>query len=72
MCEMRRRGVAAAAICSEPFSQLARTQAAILGVPDLSLIVIPHPLGGATREEVRRRADVAFPQLLQLLQGFRQ
>lgn len=37
-------------------------------MPDLPLIVIPHPLGGATLPEVSARADVAFEQLMKLLQ----
>ncbi len=67
MCEMRKRGVSAAVICSEPFVKLARAQARVFGVPDLALIVIPHPLGGLNMEAVGSRADMANPQLQALI-----
>ena len=67
MCEMRKRGVSAAVICSEPFVKLARAQARVFGVPDLALIVIPHPLGGLNMKAVGSRADMANPQLQALI-----
>ena len=67
MIEMRRRGIPAVVICSELFVQLGRTQAQVLGVPDLPLIVIKHPLGGLALLDVKARADSALAQLLDLL-----
>jgi hypothetical protein len=67
MIEVRRRGVASAVICSEPFVQLGRTQSRVLGVPDLPLIVIKHPLGGLALDDVEARADSALAQLLDIL-----
>jgi hypothetical protein len=64
---MRKRGVSAAVICSEPFVKLARAQARVFGVPDLALIVIPHPLGGLNIEGVASRAETANPQLQALI-----
>jgi len=67
MCEIRKRGVAAAVICSEPFMKLAKAQAKVFGVPDLPLIVIAHPLGGLGLDGVKDRVDVAAPQLAALI-----
>ena len=67
MCEMRKRGVEAAVICSEPFLGLARTQARVFGVPDLKIILIPHPLGGLDPDGVKSRAEVAAPQAVRLV-----
>ena len=67
MCEVRKRGVAAAVICSEPFVKLAQTQAKVFGVPDLPLIVIQHPLGGLDMAGVRSRVAAAAPQLIELV-----
>ena len=67
MCEIRKHGVSAAVICSEPFVKLAKTQARVFGVPDLDLIVIPHPLGGLDMDGVRSRAGIAISQLLTLI-----
>ena len=67
MIEVRRRGIPSVVICSEPFVQLGRTQAKVLGVPDLPLIVIKHPLGGLALLDVKARADAALAQLLDVL-----
>ena len=67
MCELRKRGLATAVIVSEPFLKLGKTQARVLGVPDLPLLQIPHPLGGLGMEKVRERAAVALPQLLKVI-----
>jgi hypothetical protein len=49
MAELRKRGLVTAVIYSGPFRKLGETQARIFGVPELPLIEIPHPLGGASR-----------------------
>ena len=67
MCELRKRGVAAAVICSEPFVGLAKTQARVFGVAELPLIVIPHPLGGLDMAAVKSRLEIAVPQALKLV-----
>ncbi len=46
MSELRKRGLVTAVICTDPFLKLGRAQSRVFGVPDLPLIVIPHPLGG--------------------------
>jgi hypothetical protein len=67
MTELRKRGVGSAVICSGPFVKLGQAQSRVFGVPDLPLIVIPHPLGGIALDEVRGRAEVAIPKLINLL-----
>jgi hypothetical protein len=67
MCELRKRGLAAAVIVSEPFLKLGKTQARVFGVPDLPLLVIPHPLGGLSLEQVEGRAQHAIPQVVKLV-----
>jgi hypothetical protein len=64
MVELRKRGVLTAVICSESFQSLALHQARVFGWPDMPLIVIPHPLGGLSREEVKARAEIAVAQLV--------
>src|ERR1700682_4801917 len=71
MCELTRRGVAAVAICSEPFLKLGKAQSRVFGVPDLPLVVIPHPLGGISIEQVEGRALAALSQVVQLIKGQR-
>ena len=54
-------------ICSEPFVKLARTEAGVFGVAELPLVVIRHPLGGLSRDEVRERAAQAVPAIVAAL-----
>ena len=67
MSELRKRGVFAAVICTEPFLKLGKAQAKVFGVPDLPLLQIQHPLGGLNLDKVRERAAVALPQLLKVV-----
>ena len=46
MCELRKRGLKTAVIVSVPFENLGKAQSRVFGVPDLPLVIIPHPLGG--------------------------
>jgi hypothetical protein len=67
MCELRKRGLVTAVICSEPFLKLGKNQARVFGVPDLPLLLIPHPLGGLSLEQVEGRAAHAVPQIIDLV-----
>ena len=67
MAELRKRGLVTAVVCSDVFVKLGQTQAKVFGVPDLPLIVIPHPLGGLDLANVKARAEVAVPQFVKLL-----
>ena len=67
MAQLRKRGLVTAVIYSGPFRKLGETQARIFGVPELPLIEIPHPLGGVSIDEVRERAEVAVPVVVDLI-----
>lgn len=67
MAQLRKRGLVAAVICSDPFLKLAQTQARVFGIPDLPLMMIPHPLGGISLDDVKARARHVLPELLKLL-----
>ena len=69
MSELRKRGLVTAVICSGPFMRLGQAQARTFGVPDLPLIQIPHPLGGLGIEGVQGRAEVAVPQVVDLIKS---
>ena len=72
MAELRKRGLITAVICSTPFEKLGRTQAKVLGVPDLPIVMIEHPLGGIPIEAVRARVAQASPVVLSLLKEWAQ
>jgi hypothetical protein len=67
MCELRKRGLVTAVICSEPFLKLGKNQSRVFGVPDLPLVLIPHPLGGLDLAGVQGRAGHAIPQVVSLI-----
>ena len=67
MANLRKRGLTAAVIGSDPFLTLGQAQARVFGVPDLPWLVIKHPLGGQSIEEVKSRADHAVTQFVKLL-----
>ena len=67
MSELRKRGLVTTVICSDPFIRLGKTQAMVLGTPDLPLVIVPHPVGGLALDQVRERALVAVPQVVKLI-----
>ena len=44
-------------ICSNRFETLAHATSAGLGMPNLPLVIVPHPIGGISAEEVIAKAD---------------
>ena len=70
MAELRKRGLITAVICSTPFEKLGRAQAKVLGVPDLPLVMIQHPLGGLAIDDVKARAEQATPPVIELLRDW--
>ena len=56
-----------ATICSDQFVQLAKSVSAAKELPSLPLVIVPHPMGGITPEEVRAKADNAIDRVVQLL-----
>ena len=62
-------GLTTAVICSEPFRALGKNQARVFGAPELPLVMIAHPLGGLSLEQVEGRALVAIPQVIELLKA---
>jgi len=71
MCELSKRGIMAVQICSTPFIGLGAAQAKVFGVPNLPIVVIPHPLGGLSIEMVEARAQAALEQMIGLIEKHR-
>jgi hypothetical protein len=69
MTQLAKRGLTTAVICSEPFQSLGKNQARVFGVPDLPLVMIPHPLGGLSLEQVEGRALIAIPKVVELIRS---
>jgi|SRR5580693_6258081 hypothetical protein len=64
MVELERRGIATAAVATEPFVDEALEQASLLGMPDYRMVFIPHPVQLLSAEELRAYADRAFEEIV--------
>jgi hypothetical protein len=65
--EFDRRGVPAAAICTDQFITSARTMARVMGIPHYPVVITPHPVGSLTPAQLRDRARAIAPQVARLL-----
>jgi hypothetical protein len=54
-------------ICSSRFEVLAKATATGLGMPDLRLVIVPHPIGGISAEEVIAKADSILDKVIKQL-----
>ena len=64
MVELERRGIATAAVATEPFVDEALEQARVLGMPDYRMVYVPHPVQLLTVEELHGHADRAFAEIV--------
>jgi hypothetical protein len=64
MVELERRGIATAAVATEPFVDEALEQARLLGMPDYRMVFIPHPVQLLTAEQLRELAERSFDQIV--------
>ena len=67
LVRLERRGVPAAGVGTEPFVDEALLQARVLGMPDLRLAYVPHPVQLLLRDELGALAEHAFPRIVALL-----
>ena len=67
MVELERRGLATAAVATEPFVDEALEQARLLGMPDYRMVYVPHPVQLLSLEELRGYADRVFEEIVERL-----
>jgi len=67
MVELERRGIATAAVATEPFVDEALEQARLLGMPDYRMIYVPHPVQLLSLEELYGYADRVFEEIVESL-----
>ena len=58
-------------ICTEAFLGLAKDESRNLGLPDLPLAIIRHPIGGESPAAIDERAEAALAQVIDALTGRR-
>lgn len=56
-------------ICTDAFQPLASAEATALGLPDMRMAVVPHPVGSFSTKELLRRGvpQAALAQVLAIL-----
>jgi hypothetical protein len=64
---MTKRGRIGVTVLSTAFEKLGRAQAAALGFANLPLLILPHPFGSRSRDEVRALAATCAEQLMTLI-----
>jgi hypothetical protein len=64
MVELERRGIATAAVATEPFLDEALEQARLLGMPDYRMVYVPHPVQLLSLDQLRSYADRAFEEIV--------
>jgi hypothetical protein len=68
LVRLERRGIPTAGIGTLPFADEALAQARLLGMPDLRMLLIPHPVQLLNPEELDALADGIFDRVLKHLQ----
>lgn len=64
--KLEKEGIPTLTIATTAFTELARASMAGTGVPDMSFVVVEHPMGGISKEQIRAKADAAFPEILKM------
>lgn len=67
LVRLERRGIPAAGVGTQPFLDEALEQARVLGMPDLRMVFVAHPVQLRSRDELRELADRSFPAIVERL-----
>jgi len=65
--EIQKRGKFAVTFITNAFTALAKSEKDAFGAPDHPVLVVQHPIGTVKLEEVNKKADAAFDQLMDIL-----
>lgn len=64
LVRLERRGVATAGVGTEPFIDEALEQARTLGMPDLRMTLVPHPVQLLSEDDLDALADAALEDIV--------
>ena len=68
LVRLERRGIPTAGVGTLPFADEALEQARLLGMPDLTMTLVAHPVQLLTDAELLALADTAFSRIREQLQ----
>lgn len=60
-------GKRAVVLCTEPFIVTAKNIARVMGLPDYPFVVLEHPIGSCTADEIHLKAEQAADQAERIL-----
>ena len=66
---LERRGIPTAAVGTGPFADEALEQARALGMPDVRMVLVPHPVQLLSGAELAALADDALDEIVARLTG---
>ena len=64
LVRLERRGIATAGIGTEPFVDEALEQARVLGMPDVRMVFVPHPVQLLSDADLAALADGAVDEIV--------
>jgi hypothetical protein len=67
LVRLERRGIATAGVGTLPFADEALEQARVLGMPDLRMVLVAHPVQLLEAAELDALADGAVERIVELL-----
>ena len=67
--ELEKRGVRAVVVGTDRFKRLGEIERRSLGMPELTMAIAAHPLGGLRAEQLLAKADGLLDQVVQGLTG---
>ena len=69
--ELEKRGVRTVVVGTDRFRRLGEVERRSLGMPDLTMAIAEHPLGGLQADQLLAKADGLLEQVVQGLTGGR-
>jgi hypothetical protein len=65
--EFEKRGVLSVTVCTSDFFSLLKRTGEAKGFPHLAIVTVSHPIGGIDLTEVRKKAEGAIKDILEIL-----
>ena len=69
--ELEKRGVRTVVVGTDRFKRLGDVERKSLGMPELTMAIVEHPLGGLQAEKLLAKADKLLDQVVEGLTGDR-
>ena len=65
--EFEKRGVFTVTVCTSGFASLLKRTGEAKGFPHLAIVTVSHPIGSVDLSEVKKKADGAIKDMIEIL-----